>query len=228
MALPLLAYAAPLVTSYASKQLFGSGGSGAQDSINQQRQRLTTQQGRYDTLTDQYWNESQTNRTAYNEAANKYTRFLEDPYASSADDTADLDNAQARGVGAAERAKANVASGAARRGITDSSATMGANTAIESSLAATRAAGANSLAMEQIRQREIRKKTLVNFLADRMARSNSGLGSSMSGSNTLTSQLLSSFGGDRDFDRQNSAQQGSDIMALAGELGKFFEQKGAK
>lgn len=226
MALNLVPFVAPLVASYAKRQLVGSGGGAAEKRQRAERDRLSGQRDLYDRDASLYRDDMMEDRGSYREASQSYRQMLEAPFASSADDTAELDRASATGVAAGERAKSNLASSMARRGITGSSATVGAETAIESSQAAMRAKSANDLAVERIRQREVRKRQLVLFLADQMARSQGSMDRSLGRSGALTQDILRGYDNDVAFNRQQQGLQDMDIQALAAEIGKLTSQGG--
>lgn len=226
MALNLVPFLAPMAAKYAGKQLFGSGGGRTQAQIEAERSRLSGQRDRYDMQANQYFEDMGAARDTYNREADSYQQLLSNPYATSADDTAELDRAQASGIAAGERAGSRVRSSLARRGITDSSATTGAETAIASSQAAQRASSANQLAMERIRQREARRRQLVSFVADRLARGERGFAGAMGGSNQITGQLLAQYGGQRNLELMQEGQRDEDLSAFAGEIGKLLAQGG--
>lgn len=226
MALNLIPLLAPAVAKYASRQLSGSGGGAAQAAYDRNRQRIEGRLGRYDDLADSYEGDLSADRTRFRTAASDYERSLESPYATSADDAAELDRAGARGVAAGERAGAGVRASLARRGLTDSSASVGAETAIASAQAGQRASMANTLAMERIRQRDARKRQLISFLADKLARSEGGYRGALGAGGNIEQMLLGESRSELGYNRAMGAQQDADFSALAGEIGKLMAQGG--
>jgi hypothetical protein len=223
LAVPVASWA--LRQSGLLRQRKSAGERAAQAQVGQRVDALDALGGQYGQDAEFYRNRTRAGEAETDNALQSYLDELTRPR------TEQTNTALARageGIGQdRERATSRLASTLARAGVSDSSAAAGGQAALESAAAGRMAAFRDNLAQREADRAENNRKTIVQLVAQRLARNQSAGNAATRGQIGIQSGLLGQARQDQGLERQDAMQSDMGLGSLAEIIGQVLARRRA-